>query len=696
MAQSQATLVKWINGFDIVSPKVKFEDLADGIVLTKVLHAVAPSYFSEAKAGEAGAIKALLDQLAAFFEDTSTASPIDPRQVSVSLVVAKHEGELTKLLQLVLLAAIHAEHKQIAIEVIMALGESEQEQLMNVISMATGEEDPEMGTPHTEGGDHLGEDEDPFAFASGVARRPADYPRGSTGRLTDMMLKGDEWRRMEEQVTSLQAQNAQLEAKNTALARENKAQLKDMEEIRSHRDSVASSSEAEQKQMASELAALRDKEARLTKSEAALKKALDAANARAESLEEEKEQLKSRLETLNKRATTEKDELISAGRELQDELELAKSKLTKLRKLEEQVKNYKKKIEESTEQKRQLQEYSASAEENVRKIVELEEKLRETESIKEQLSEARRKAKASEARASEAHLREEEKDAEISELKEKLAQLEKQSKFQSQQEAASLSSLASLPSPDAEGGAGLTESGLSAEVRNKIMRLEAENKLLKERTASSKGSEDQVRELSEALELQGSQYKAMEAKAKKQLEVIRKQKATIEQQKATIEEKKQASPENFGLTGLTLEQQEELAQLRQKNAALEKALSVHKRGREQKAQEATLLKTSLSRAEAKAQNVINDRTEQFHEVIKGYKDEKMALEKKLKFWQNKAERLTEEQRLMSTAFHSLGLEFHSAYRGGRQAVPSNRHRQKAWLAQQRNATYSHAPSKDEN
>ncbi|KAK6181515.1 hypothetical protein SNE40_009352 [Patella caerulea] len=145
-AQLCLSLIKWLNTFKVTVPNQTVEDLSDGIAVAQALREIAPDYFNDAwfkklKVEESlnwrlkvSNLKKVLNGILEYNIEVLGIQIQGFQMPDVNLIGERHDSvETSRLLQLVLGCAVRCSEKQFHIQNIMKMEESVQQMIMNAI-----------------------------------------------------------------------------------------------------------------------------------------------------------------------------------------------------------------------------------------------------------------------------------------------------------------------------------------------------------------------------------------------------------------------------------------------------------------------------------------------------------------------------------------------------------------------------------
>ncbi|KAG8454885.1 hypothetical protein GDO86_001201 [Hymenochirus boettgeri] len=380
-------------------------------------------------------------------------------------LVGEHSdaSELGRMLQLILGCAVKCEQKQEYIQTIMMMEESVQHVVMTAIQELMSKESPvsigtdayaELDRQLKKATEELNE---ALASKEEIAREERDKLRF-------------EFNELEERVAGLQEEKSSLLAENQVL----------MERLNQSDSLEDPNSPAGRRhlQLQTQLEQLQEETFRLEASK-------DDYRIRCEELEKEIVELRQQNEDL----TTLADEAQS----LKDEMDVLRHSSDKVSKLESQVDSYKKKLEDLGDLRRQVKLLEEKNTMYMQNTVSLEEELRKANAARSQLETYKRQVVELQSRLSEESKKADKLDFEYKRLKEKIDSLQKEKdRLRSERDslketieelrcvqAQELTTAGLMPLGNQEPTDSLASEIVTPEIKEKLIRLQHENKMLK-------------------------------------------------------------------------------------------------------------------------------------------------------------------------------------------------------------------------
>ncbi|XP_059905764.1 protein Hook homolog 3 isoform X2 [Gadus macrocephalus] len=484
------SLLTWIQTFGVEAPCKTVEDLTSGVVMAQALQKIDGSFFNDGwitrvkpEVGDnwrlkISNLKKVLKGILDYNQEVLGQQINDFNLPDVNLIGEHSDGpELGRMLQLILGCAVSCEQKQEYIQAIMMMEESVQHVVMTAIQELMSKE-----TPVTGGNDSYVElDRQLKKTAEELNEALATKDEiGQRCRELDMQalhvqeerdrLRLD-FNELEERVTALQEEKGSLLAENQLL----------MERL-NHSDSIEdvnSPAGRRHLQLQTQLEQLQEETFRL-------EAAKDDYRIRCEELDKELVESRSQNEELTS--------LADEAQSLKDEMDVLRHSSDKVSKLEGTVEYYKKKLEDLGVLRRQVKLLEEKNTMYMQSTLSLEEDLRKANAAKGQLETYKRQVVELQNRLSEESKKADKMEFEYKRLKEKVDSLQKE-KDRMRTERDSLKetidelhcvqaqegqlSTGLFPLATAEGSDSLAAEITTPEIREHLIRLQHENKMLK-------------------------------------------------------------------------------------------------------------------------------------------------------------------------------------------------------------------------
>lgn len=453
-----AAMVEFLGTFPTLSgsPPKTLEDLNDGVALFEALSEIAPEYFDPTTIarhlGDNWALKSsnlrkLVRNLEWYYhEDLKKDANFAEITAELGTIARTGDpGAIAGLFELVAAAAVTCELKGEFVGRIMAMSQEGQIQMKGIIESSLQRLEDFDGNE-----DEV--DDNEMVFAGGIERGGDDEEEEVVALFEANHLKAGA------------ADTEELETQLMETRRELAHQKSQMSEIREDADKAQAKLRALVEDLQDRLARRQDE---LITAEEELRTAtteLDQAKNRIHDLEEQKAQL-------------------------EDELDVVSAKATQLHKAEATVLAYKKKLEGVGVMNQQMTDLEDQAAGYLRQIMDLEAEVKKTQSLQKQLDSLQAKLVTLEQERSEKFDSYQNTATEIAELKSLLSSAEKAKKmYESElkelraQQAVEPEEVPSVQGFDSQ------VAQLSAEQKEKLVRLEYENKKLKEELEAAKSA----------------------------------------------------------------------------------------------------------------------------------------------------------------------------------------------------------------
>ncbi|XP_056288606.1 protein Hook homolog 3 isoform X1 [Pseudoliparis swirei] len=484
------SLLTWIQTFGVEAPCKTVEDLTSGIVMAQALQKIDLVYFNDAWIGrvkpEVGdnwrlkisnlkkVLKGALD-----YNQEILGQHIDDFTLPDVNLIGEHSdpAELGRMLQLILGCAVNCEQKQEYIQTIMMMEESVQHVVMTAIQELMSKETPVMG-----GADSYvdldrqlkktaEELNDALSTKEEIAQRCRELDMQALRVQEERDRLRLDFNELEERVAALQEEKSSLLAENQVLME----RLNQSDSI----EDINSPAGRRHLQLQTQLEQLQEETFRLEASK-------DDFRIRCEELEKELVDLKSQNEELAS--------LADEAQSLKDEMDVLRHSSDKVSKLEGTVEHYKKKLEDMGLLRRQNKLLEEKNTVLMQSIVSLEEEIRKANATKGQLETYKRQVVELQNRLSEESKKADKMEFEYKRVKEKVDSLQKE-KDRMRTERDSLKETIEelhcvqaqegqltsglLPMASNDGSDSLAAEITTPEIREHLIRLQHENKMLK-------------------------------------------------------------------------------------------------------------------------------------------------------------------------------------------------------------------------
>uniref|UniRef100_A0A8C5UIT7 Hook microtubule tethering protein 3 n=1 Tax=Malurus cyaneus samueli TaxID=2593467 RepID=A0A8C5UIT7_9PASS len=450
-----------IQTFNVEAPCQTVEDLTSGVVMAQVLQKIDPVYFDEnwlnrikTEVGDnwrlkVSNLKKILKGILDYNHEILGQQINDFTLPDVNLIGEHADAaELGRMLQLILGCAVNCEQKQEYIQTIMMMEESVQHVVMTAIQELMSKESPVSGWKN-------------------------DLKK-TTEELNEALATKEE---IAQRCHELDMQVAALQEEKSSLLAENQILMERLNQSDSIED-PNSPAGRRHLQLQTQLEQLQEETFRL-------EAAKDDYRIRCEELEKEIAELRQQTEEL----TT----LAEEAQSLKDEIDVLRHSSDKVAKLESQVESYKKKLEDLGDLRRQVKLLEEKNTMYMQNTVSLEEELRKANAARSQLETYKRQAVELQNRLSEESKKADKLDYECKRLKEKVDSLQKE-KDRLRTERDSLKETIEelrcvqwcsfpysglMPLGRQEPSDSLAAEIVTPEIKEKLIRLQHENKMLK-------------------------------------------------------------------------------------------------------------------------------------------------------------------------------------------------------------------------
>ncbi|KAL9950637.1 hypothetical protein ACROYT_G043164 [Oculina patagonica] len=480
------SLMKWVSTFEgIKAPHKSVEELTDGVALSECLAEIAPDWFDDEWVSKirhdtgdnrrlkVNNLKKLVKGIHDYYTEVLTMDITGFPMPDVNAIVESLDiSELGRLLQLVLGCAVNCEDKQEYIQVIMSMEESVQHVVMMAIQeLMTAKEG---GLP--------GGDSEMFKELEMQHKRTLEQLSSIAAEKEEISQRCHE---LDEQLSFIKEHENSLQMENDRL-REKLSQ----QDTSNDRDDDISYSTQRLQQLQQQVEQLKEENFTLETSRDEFKIKYDQMERDVLLLNERNEQLQS---------------LAEESQMLKDEMDVLRHSQEKVIKYESTIELYKKKLEELSDMRKQMK---ALEEKNVtymKETMNLQEDLRKANSLKTQVDTYKKQVHHLQVQVSDFQRRADKAEFEAKKAKEKLSNLEGENerlkqervKLKEENEELQLAQVAGSPMRQLSPGTPPGDefdlgSSMSPEVKERILRLEHENKKLKEQMQGEQEEQNQL------------------------------------------------------------------------------------------------------------------------------------------------------------------------------------------------------------
>uniref|UniRef100_A0A8C6VS88 Protein Hook homolog 3 n=1 Tax=Naja naja TaxID=35670 RepID=A0A8C6VS88_NAJNA len=469
-AELGESLLTWIQTFNVEAPCQTVEDLTNGVVMAQVLQKIDPTYFDEnwlnrikREVGDnwrlkVSNLKKILKGILDYNHEILGQQINDFILPDVNLIGEHSDAaELGRMLQLILGCAVNCEQKQEYIQTIMMMEESVQHVVMTAIQELMSKE-----SPVTAGND-------------GYVDLDRQLKK-TTEELNEALATKEE---IAQRCHELDMQVAALQEEKSSLLAENQVLMERLNQSDSIED-PNSPAGRRHLQLQTQLEQLQEETFRL-------EAAKDDYRIRCEELEKEIADLRQQNEELTN--------LAEEAQSLKDEMDELRHNTDKMHKLESQIDSYKKKLEDLGDLRRQVKLLEEKNTMYMQNTVSLEEELRKANAARSQLETYKRQVVELQNRLSEESKKADKLEFEYKMLKEKVDSFQKEKDRLRTERDSLKETIEEIHCIKAQEGQ-LTTSGLlllegqessdslateiiTPEIKEKLIRLQHENKVLK-------------------------------------------------------------------------------------------------------------------------------------------------------------------------------------------------------------------------
>ncbi|XP_021350901.1 protein Hook homolog 3-like isoform X2 [Mizuhopecten yessoensis] len=460
-----ASLITWMRTFGISGPCQSTDDLSDGVAMAQVLHQIAPSFFNEAWMSKiktddvtnwrlkVSNLKKVLKGILEYNLEVIGIQIHDFQMPDVNSI-GEHSNipELGRLLQLILGCAVNCDAKQEYIQRIMSMEESVQHVVMNAIQELMTKEI----TTSSDGESEL-----------------ADQLRRTTEELSGAMEAREE---LTQRCHELDQQVAALIEEKQGLVFEND-RLNERLNLAENLDDPATPAGKRFQQLQQQVDKLQEENFKLDSSRDDLKI---------------KSELLARDFSEIKQKNVELMAIADEARSLKDEVDVLRHTSEQVSKYESSIESYKKKLDELSDLRGQVKLLEEKNTKYMTEHLELEEELRKASSLKQQLEGYKRQVHELQNKLTEETKRADKADFEAKRAQDKMSTLQREKERMAEErdslrelnEEMKLTQLQNMEDPGQIATSPRLEMlSLPPEVKEKLLRLEHENKMLKLRTS---------------------------------------------------------------------------------------------------------------------------------------------------------------------------------------------------------------------
>lgn len=684
-------LLTWMQTFQVSGPCSSYEDLTGGVAIAQVLHVIDPTWFNETwmmrikpDTGDnwrmkVNNLKKVLQSVLEYYQDVLGHPVSEDRIPDVALIGEfSNTAELRKMVQLVLGCAISCDKKEEHIQQIMTLGESVQQAVMESIQELLSKEPPDAVTADT------------YVNYDSQSRKYY-YISEDTDEKSDILQRCHD---LEQQVSVLMEEKRSLMSENRVLREHQEEEGMESPQVFNKKMLL----------LQSQIEQLQEENYRL-------ESARDDYRQRCQELDREVQDLQQRNQDLTG--------LAHEAQSLRDEMDVLRHSSDRVGKLESLVESYKKKLEDLGDLRRQVKLLEERNTVYMQRTCQLEDELHKAHASRSQVEGLSRQIQELHKKHSSESLRAEKWQFEFQTLKEKYEALQKE-KERLLMERDSLREtneelrcshlqqtclvqgdvLLSGPSPPMEN---LAAEILPAEVKETVIRLQQENKMLCIQEASY---QERLTELQNLLEESNRGRNRQESENRLNQQQIQELRTQVEDLQRQLREQGTRAEDSSHLKRKLEEHLDKLhdahSELQKKREYIEtlepKAdLNMSKKVDElqqilrQKEEDMRAMEERYKRYVEKARTVIKtleprpqNYTPPEIQALKNQLQEKQTRIRHLEndFEKTKSQR-DQEEKLIISAWYNMGMALQQKVTDDRTQVPSGA---QSFLAQQRLAT----------
>ncbi|XP_074612019.1 protein Hook homolog 3-like [Acropora palmata] len=533
------SLMKWVNTFEgIKAPHRTINELTDGVALCECLAEIAPDWFDDEwiskirqdtgdnRRLKVNNLKKLLKGVIDYYTEVLTMDITGFSMPDVNAIVENQNiSELGRLLQLVLGCAVNCEDKQEYIQVIMSMEESVQHVVMMAIQELLTIKD----------GGVSGRDPEMYKELEMEHKRTLEQLSSLAAEKEELSQRCHE---LDEQLSFIKEHEGSLQLENERLRE--KLNHQDSGE----RDDEISFSNQKLQQLHHQVEILKEENFTIETSR-------DEYKIKCDQMDREVLHLNERIEQLQS--------LAEESQMLKDEMDVLRHSQEKVIKYESTIELYKKKLEELSDMRKQMK---ALEEKNVtymKETMNLQEDLRKANALKTQVDTYKKQVHQLQIQVSDLQRRADKAEFEARKSKEKLTNLDGENerlrqermKLREENEELQLAQVAGSPMRQLTPGTPPSDdfdigSALSPEVKERILRLEHENKKLKEQKLGEQEDQNQLlqsllsdaNERKDQLEKENRELNQKLMEAESELDDFRSQKSADQMEKGSELDKK--------------------------------------------------------------------------------------------------------------------------------------------------------------
>ncbi|XP_053318212.1 protein Hook homolog 2 [Spea bombifrons] len=686
-------LLTWMQTFGVSGPCSSYEDLTGGVAIAQVLRLIDPTWFNDAWLMrikqeiadnwrlKVSNLKRILQSVLEYYQDVLGHPVSDDHIPDVALIGEfSNTAELRKMVQLVLGCAISCDKKEEHIQQIMTLGESVQQAVMESIQELLSKDPPDAVTGDT------------YVNYDSQSRKYY-FLSEDTDEKNEILQRCHE---LEQQVSMLMEEKKSLVSENRAL--------------RDHQEQSEGSPGTPQ-MFSKKMLLLQTQIEQLQEENYRLESARDDYRQRCEEMDREVQELQQRNHDLTG--------LAHEAQALRDEMDVLRHSSDRVGKLESLVESYKKKLEDLGDLRRQVKLLEERNTVYMQRTCQLEEELHKAHASRAQVEGLNRQIQELHKKHSAESLRAEKWQFEFQTLKEKFESLQKERerllverdslretndelRCSHLQQTCLIQSdgLLSGPTPPVEN---LAAEIMPAELRESVVRLQQENKMLCIQEASY---QERLCEIQNLLEESSRAKNRLESENRLNQQQMHELRAQIEELQRQLREQGSRA-EDSSLLKRKLEEHLEMlhsahSELQKKREYIERLepkadLNMSRKVDElqqvlrQKEEDMRAMEERYKRYVDKARTVIKTLDPKQHNYIppeiQALKNQLHEKESRIRHLENDYEKTKsqrdQEEKLIITAWYNMGMSLQQKVADERTQAPNGA---QSFLAQQRLAT----------
>ncbi|XP_016379516.1 protein Hook homolog 3 [Sinocyclocheilus rhinocerous] len=547
------SLLTWIQTFAVEAPCSAVDEMTSGVAMAQVLQKMYVKHYYEWAI--ISNLKKILKGILDYNHEVLGQQINDFTLPDISLI-AEHSdtAELGRMLQLILGCAVNCEQKQEYIQTIMMMEESVQHVVMTAIQELMSKESP------------VSSGSDSFVDLDRQLKKTVED-------LNDALATKEE---IAQRCHELDMQVAALQEEKSSLLAENQVLMERLNQSDSIED-LNSPAGRRHLQLQTQLEQLQEETFRL-------EAAKDDYRIRCEELEKELMEVRGQNEELNS--------LAEEAQSLKDEMDVLRHSSDKVSKLEAQVEVYKKKLEDLGDLRRQVKLLEEKNTSYMQNTVTLEEDLRKANAARGQLETYKRQVVELQNKLSEESKKADKMEFEYKRVKEKVDSLQKEKdRLRTERDSLkeTIEELRCVKAQESQLTSGLVPLGsnepsdslaaeiVTPEIRERLIRLQHENKMLK--LAQEGSDNEQIALLQSLLEDANSRKNELETENRLVNQRLLQGQSQVEELQKSLQEHGSKADDTVLMKRKCQEHLEKLRdatnELQKKSAAIEELENKH-------------------------------------------------------------------------------------------------------------------------